>query len=54
VQQLSLPNNIYCTVRVGVEFNAPPNAFRSFQRSSQPITWLLLTNKTVLTGKYTN
>jgi len=34
----------------GVEFNAPLDtvAFRSFRRrSSQPITWLILTNKTV-------
>ena len=35
---------------VGVEFNAPPHStqYRSFRRrSSQPITWLILTNETV-------
>ena len=33
---------------VGVEFNAPLDTYRSFRRrSSQPITSLILTNKTV-------
>ena len=41
--------SLYLGWLVGVEFNAPLDTiYRSFRRrSSQPITWLILTNKTV-------